>query len=218
MALEEATGLRVAGLDLLRGTVTVATPTGLFSRRQTAVHCAMQTGATGSGCQRQRRLGWRAPGFTTSAGPRPLRLVAGGVDIKTAQVRLGHSDPRLTLAIYAEATSAADRGAAELLGAQFLGRSRTNRKNRQKATMLPVIQRRTSSHNGRLVPLPRTGEAFPGPAVVLGRRRMDRTSQGDLACLTWLGKVVLDVEFVVVTPDGQDFELVAGHVHASRHN
>jgi integrase len=57
-------------------------------------------------------------------------MVAAGVDIKTAQERLGHSDPRLTLAIYAQATSAADRAAAEVLGAQFLGASRTRRARR----------------------------------------------------------------------------------------
>jgi hypothetical protein len=39
----------------------------------------------------------------------------------------GHSDPRLTLGIYAQATSAGDKAAAELLGAQFLGASRTQR-------------------------------------------------------------------------------------------
>lgn len=46
-------------------------------------------------------------------------LVLDGVDIKTAQTRLGHSDPRLTLAIYAQAMSEADRAAAETLGARF---------------------------------------------------------------------------------------------------
>ncbi|MCA1844063.1 MAG: tyrosine-type recombinase/integrase, partial [Actinobacteria bacterium] len=35
-------------------------------------------------------------------------LVAEGVDVGTAQARLGHSDPRLTLAIYAQATGDAD--------------------------------------------------------------------------------------------------------------
>jgi hypothetical protein len=40
-------------------------------------------------------------------------LVSAGVDLKTAQTRLGHSDPRLTLAVYAQATTAADRDAAE---------------------------------------------------------------------------------------------------------
>ncbi len=47
-------------------------------------------------------------------------LVAEGVDVKTAQARLGHSDPRLTLAIYAQATGEADRSAATRIGARFL--------------------------------------------------------------------------------------------------
>jgi integrase len=49
-------------------------------------------------------------------------LVLDGVDLKTAQARLGHSDPRLTLAVYAQATSQADRMAAERLGERFFGR------------------------------------------------------------------------------------------------
>ena len=43
-------------------------------------------------------------------------LVSTGVDVKTAQTRLGHSDPRLTLAIYAQATTDGDRRAAQKLG------------------------------------------------------------------------------------------------------
>jgi integrase len=46
-------------------------------------------------------------------------LVAQGVDLKTAQTRLGHADPRLTLAVYAQATSEADKAAAELVGDRF---------------------------------------------------------------------------------------------------
>ena len=46
-------------------------------------------------------------------------LVAEGVDVKTAQIRLGHSDPRTTLALYAQATSAGDRAAADALDARF---------------------------------------------------------------------------------------------------
>ena len=42
---------------------------------------------------------------------------------KTAQVRLGHSDPRMTLAIYASAPASADRAAADVLGAAFFGNS-----------------------------------------------------------------------------------------------
>ncbi|HSS10891.1 MAG TPA: tyrosine-type recombinase/integrase, partial [Acidimicrobiales bacterium] len=47
-------------------------------------------------------------------------LVAVGVDVKTAQARLGHSDPRLTLAVYAQATCDADRVAAERLGGRLM--------------------------------------------------------------------------------------------------
>ncbi|MGH8923573.1 MAG: tyrosine-type recombinase/integrase [Acidimicrobiia bacterium] len=47
-------------------------------------------------------------------------MVAEGVDVKTAQARLGHSDPRLTLAIYAQATTEGDRRAADRLGARLM--------------------------------------------------------------------------------------------------
>jgi integrase len=46
-------------------------------------------------------------------------LVRAGIDLKTAQTRLGHSDPRLTLAVYAQATTAADRDAADRVAALF---------------------------------------------------------------------------------------------------
>lgn len=49
-------------------------------------------------------------------------LVLEGVDIKTAQTRLGHTDHRLTLGIYAQATTEADRRAADRLGDRFLPR------------------------------------------------------------------------------------------------
>ena len=42
-------------------------------------------------------------------------MVRMGVDVKTAQARLGHSDPRLTLGIYAQATTDGDRTAADRL-------------------------------------------------------------------------------------------------------
>jgi hypothetical protein len=51
-------------------------------------------------------------------------MLANGVDIRTAQGRLGHADPRLTLAIYAQAVEDADRRAAETIGAVFLGGGR----------------------------------------------------------------------------------------------
>jgi integrase len=49
-------------------------------------------------------------------------LVLEGIDLKTAQTRLGHTDPRLTLGIYAQATTEADRQAADRLGERFLPR------------------------------------------------------------------------------------------------
>lgn len=55
-------------------------------------------------------------------------MVAAGVDVKTAQARLGHTDPRLTLAIYAQVTSAADEAAAESLGDRFMPRARPARR------------------------------------------------------------------------------------------
>jgi integrase len=48
-------------------------------------------------------------------------LVVGGVDVKTGQVRLGHSDPRMTLSIYASAPATADRAAAEIVDQRFFG-------------------------------------------------------------------------------------------------
>ena len=46
-------------------------------------------------------------------------LVAGGVDIKTAQVRLGHASPVTTLRVYAQGTHEADRAAADSVGELF---------------------------------------------------------------------------------------------------
>ncbi len=47
-------------------------------------------------------------------------MVQDGIDLNTAQTRLGHSDPRLTLSVYAQATNAADAAAAEQLGTRFM--------------------------------------------------------------------------------------------------
>ncbi|HKX76435.1 MAG TPA: hypothetical protein VJR05_13700, partial [Acidimicrobiia bacterium] len=62
------------------------------------------------------------PSSMTSAG-----LVLEGIDLKTAQTRLGHTDPRLTLGIYAQATIEADRRAAARLGERFLPRQNRDR-------------------------------------------------------------------------------------------
>ncbi len=46
-------------------------------------------------------------------------LVVEGVDVKTAQTRLGHADPRVTLAIYASTPQTVDREAADRIGERF---------------------------------------------------------------------------------------------------
>jgi integrase len=48
-------------------------------------------------------------------------LVVEGIDVKTAQTRLGHADPRTTLAIYASAPASIDRVAADVIGEGFFG-------------------------------------------------------------------------------------------------
>jgi integrase len=49
-------------------------------------------------------------------------MVADKVDVKTAMTRFGHSDVRLTLELYAQATTEADQLAAQGLAARFLPR------------------------------------------------------------------------------------------------
>ncbi len=47
--------------------------------------------------------------------------VAAGVDLRTAQHRLGHATPRLVLELYVHATTAADRAAADIMGTRLFG-------------------------------------------------------------------------------------------------
>jgi integrase len=65
--------------------------------------------------------GCRGAGFHDLRRLNATSLVVGGVDVKTAQVRLGHADPRMTLAVYASAPASADRAAAAVLGETFFG-------------------------------------------------------------------------------------------------
>jgi integrase len=58
--------------------------------------------------------------FHDSRRANATALVAEGVDLKTAQTRLGHSDPRLTLAVYAQATTEGDRQAADQVAARLM--------------------------------------------------------------------------------------------------
>jgi len=78
-------------------------------------------------------------------------LVAGGVDVKTAQTRLGHSDPRLIMAIYAQATSAGDRNAADLLGDRLMPPPAADVRRRPRCPRARRAQDRTSTTD----PLPK---------------------------------------------------------------
>jgi integrase len=60
-------------------------------------------------------------------------MVRDKVDIKTAQRRLGHSDPRLTLAVYAQATVEGDEEAAARLGDRFMGRRHTSERGNERS-------------------------------------------------------------------------------------
>ena len=51
-------------------------------------------------------------------------MVVAGVDVKTAQRRLGHANVTMTFQVYARATAEADRNAAEVVGERFPRRDR----------------------------------------------------------------------------------------------
>lgn len=71
-----------------------------------------------------RAAGCEGAGFHDLRRLAATSLVLAGVDVKTAQVRLGHSDPRLTLAVYAAAPVEADRSAADRLERRFFGETK----------------------------------------------------------------------------------------------
>lgn len=56
--------------------------------------------------------------------PNATALVVEGADVKTGRARLGHSAPRPTLAIYAEATTEGGRAAPANLGTRLMGDQR----------------------------------------------------------------------------------------------
>jgi hypothetical protein len=66
-----------------------------------------------------KKAGLAGVGFHDLRRTASTQLVLANVDMKTAGTRLGHSDPRLTLAVYAQATPEADRAAAATVGDRF---------------------------------------------------------------------------------------------------
>ncbi len=89
-------------------------------RRRGWLVALLQLAAPGLGARRHRsRL--RGAGFHDLRRLNATTLVVEGIDVKTAQTRLGHADPRVTLAIYASAPASVDRAAADVLGERFFG-------------------------------------------------------------------------------------------------
>ena len=63
--------------------------------------------------------GWRELHFHSLRHFSATEMIAAGVDIRTVAARLGHSDPSITLRVYAHALPERDRAAAELLGSRL---------------------------------------------------------------------------------------------------
>lgn len=109
-------------------------------RRRIWVPAAIAAGFSRQVPDKDRRGGTRLVptlGFHDLRRLNATEMVRLNVDIKTAQHRLGHSDPRLTLAVYAEAITEADVEAAGRLGARLLAPHTTSLHGR------PVPRRRT---------------------------------------------------------------------------
>ncbi|WP_026642727.1 tyrosine-type recombinase/integrase [Bifidobacterium tsurumiense] len=68
------------------------------------------------GIERTRRTGYVGPNFHALRRAQATLLVAGGVDPKTVQARLGHESLNTTLNIYAEEVGENDRKAADYMG------------------------------------------------------------------------------------------------------
>lgn len=66
-----------------------------------------------------RRAGFPALRFHDLRSLAASALIAAGVDVKTAQARLGHSNPQTTLGIYARVMSDRDQAAADAVGELF---------------------------------------------------------------------------------------------------
>jgi hypothetical protein len=78
-------------------------------------------------------------------------LVQEGVDVKTAQERLGHSDPRLTIGLYAQVTKAGERDAADRLGDRFRpGQSAVVRPSRGMDARWHAGQKKQGTSKGAL--------------------------------------------------------------------
>lgn len=128
-------------------------------------------------------VGLKGLGFHDLRRASATALVLEGVDLKTAQTRLGHSDPRLTIGIYAQAISAADHAAAEVLATRFLPRRPAPADDpdpHEPAASRPAVEPVAAA----------VDEASVASVTPLSRHRRDTAESRDMAA-TWSPSEVL---------------------------
>jgi len=107
-------------------------------------------------------------------------MVALAVDVKTVQTRVGHRRATTTLDIYAQPTAAADRGAADALGAHFLGRTladdRVDGSLTAPSRASRAMNARWTSSEGSNAHLEEGQETAPGEGEDDGGASWNRTS------------------------------------------
>ncbi len=71
--------------------------------------------------ERTDRTRYEGLGFHDLRRANATGLVTAGVDVKTVQAVLGHTDARVTLELYAQVVTEQHSKAADAMGAKFLG-------------------------------------------------------------------------------------------------
>lgn len=87
-----------------------------FVKEGLAHYAKVETYLDHRGIERTKRSGYVGPNFQALRRAQATLLVAGGVDPKTVQARLGHESLNTTLNIYAEEVGENDRKAADFMG------------------------------------------------------------------------------------------------------
>jgi integrase len=75
------------------------------------------------------KAGVEGAGFHDLGRANATVMIAERIGVKTAQQRLGHSDIRMTLVLYAKVIESADRSASDLLASRFLSNDTPNTGN-----------------------------------------------------------------------------------------
>ena len=132
------------------------TPMRSCSPTRRVARCATPTGAAGSGSPPSPQPAVPDAGFHDLRRLNATTLVVEGIDVKTAQTRLGHADPRMTLAIYASAPASVDRAAADVIGERFFGEQRQQAETRGpkmfRAISAPIVPEGFEGAHRRLRP------------------------------------------------------------------